>query len=153
MNQAVDGFFDEAGNFALECQLPPAIYNPIEALLGEYDLLKSQLSFISANAKKDQLAFSHFLHGNKHSGVHSFNVDSIFNLEGALRSLNSSYWSKAMKLTDAMDVFSAKKRNEWSSMIHEMKTPLKLFQAPNRDLRRNHILRFHRNFNARTRWP
>lgn len=123
MNQAVDGFFDEAGNFALECQLPPAIYNPIEALLGEYDLLKSQLAFISANAKKDQLALSHFLHGNKHSGVHSFNVDSIFNLEGALRSLNSSYWSKAMKLTDAMDVFSATKRNEWSNMIHEMKTP------------------------------
>lgn len=117
------GLFDETGSEVVENKLPPTIFNPLEALIGEYEVLKKQLEFISTNAKKDSVAFSHFLHGNSARGVASFNVESIFDINGGMRSLDATYWSKAMSLTKTMDVFSAKKRNEWTNMIHDMKTP------------------------------
>lgn len=123
MNKLVEGnLFDENGS-VISNELPPAIYNPLDALLAEYDVLKTQIEFISETAKKESRAFSHFLHGNSSRGIASFNVESIFDKEGAFRSLDATYWSNAMALTKTMDVFCAKNRNEWNNKIHEMKTP------------------------------
>lgn len=123
MNAPVNlDIFDESGNEVVN-QLPLSVYNPLEALIGEYELLKKQLEYISETAKRDSAAFSHFLWGNRGNGIASFNVESIFDIKGGMRSLDATYWSKAMSLTKTMDVFAAEKRNEWNEMISKMTTP------------------------------
>ncbi len=123
MNAPVNlDIFDESGNEVVN-QLPLSVYNPLEALIGEYELLKKQLEYISETAKRDSAAFSHFLWGNRGNGIASFNVESIFDIKGGMRSLDATYWSMAMSLTKTMDVFAAEKRNEWNEMINKMTTP------------------------------
>lgn len=125
MNKAVDGnLFDSNGNVIADNNLPVEIYSPLEGLLAQYEILKKQIGYISDQATKENAAFLHFLEGNgRDVGIRSFNVGAIFKLEGAMASLNADFWSKAMKLTDTLSVFSAEKRNEWHDKVREMTTP------------------------------
>jgi hypothetical protein len=47
----------------------------------------------------------------------------LFDYTRAKSVLDSEFWSKAMQMTDVLEFMSASKRNEWSQMIHENKTP------------------------------
>lgn len=123
MNMAVDSFLvDESGSVLSEDK-SPSIYNPLDALIGEYEITKSRIENVACLMQQDKNAVRHFLQGNKNSGVASFNVDSLFNENGAIRSLNAEYWTKAIALTKTRDVFSAKMRNEWDKKINDMDTP------------------------------
>lgn len=124
MNKLADGnLFDENGHAIALSALPVSFYSPLDSLFNEYDGLKEQMLFIADKANKENRAFSHFMHGNGNHGLASFNVKSVFNIEGGLRSLDATFWSSAISLTKTMDVFSAQKRNEWNEMINKMKTP------------------------------
>lgn len=63
----------------------------------------------------------HFFAGN--TKVSSYEIKDLFQVEGALASLDSSYWSKVVSMTDVVDCMPAKRRNEWQDMIRERKTP------------------------------
>ncbi len=44
-------------------------------------------------------------------------IEALFNLPGAIASLNASYWSKAMHLTDVLDVMPQARRSAWHEQI------------------------------------
>ena len=50
-------------------------------------------------------------------------IERLFAPEGAIKALNSHYWSKAMSLTDVYDAMPQKRRDEWSQSIRDMTAP------------------------------
>lgn len=125
MDQAEILFASEAeGKGAVGTSLPLTVYNPLEALISSYQDERSGVEQISAYASDKHGLFTYFISGNG-SKVYGGGLNSValFDLKGALASLNAHYWSKALALTDVLEVMSADKRNEWHTMISEDKTP------------------------------
>ncbi len=55
--------------------------------------------------------------GSSDRHLSSSTVGTMFNLDGAIAHLNASFWSKAMQLTDVLDVMPQARRNEWYEQI------------------------------------
>ena len=102
----------------------PASNDMIDGLVAQYRVIRANVEKI-ANAMTGETAgaVSYFLSGNKddRSGLPS--VERLFRLEGALASLNSAFWSKAMHLTDVLDMMPQKRRDEWNKSITDMTCP------------------------------
>ncbi|NIF02582.1 DUF4942 domain-containing protein [Pantoea sp. Acro-805] len=67
----------------------------------------------------------HFLRGNLHGsrGYHVPPVSKLFDLPGALASLNADFWQQALSLTDVYEYMPNDRRNDWNNQIQEMKAP------------------------------
>ncbi|HAT3797044.1 TPA: DUF4942 domain-containing protein, partial [Serratia marcescens] len=67
----------------------------------------------------------HFLEGNQNQDRRHYigSVDQLFKLEGAIASLNSTFWQKALNMTDVYEYMPNNRRTEWNEQIREMKTP------------------------------
>lgn len=50
-------------------------------------------------------------------------VESLFDQEKAIAALNSEFWSRALALTDVLDLMPQKRRDEWQAQIRERTTP------------------------------
>jgi hypothetical protein len=92
----------------------------LQILFAEYDSKRSGIESIAGFVKDKIELTRYFLTGNKTS---SFLADEIFELAGAISALNSEYWSKVIEMTDVLECMPADKRNDWSEMIHDLKTP------------------------------
>src|SRR3546814_20159593 len=68
---------------------------------------------------------NYFLDGNAdNDGRHSLaHVERLFEADGAIKSLNASYWNQALKLTDVLDCMPEKRRQEWYEQIREKQAP------------------------------
>lgn len=68
-----------------------------------------------------------FLEGNgtEERGRRSLHLSAaqLFEVQGAVRALNSASWSKALGLTDVYDMMPQKRRDEWNTSIREMTCP------------------------------
>lgn len=67
----------------------------------------------------------YFLQGNgcDKRGYSSLRAERLFQRKGAVAALNATYWSKALALTDVLDVMPQNRRNDWHKQITEMETP------------------------------
>ncbi|WP_257291415.1 DUF4942 domain-containing protein [Endozoicomonas sp. ONNA1] len=102
--------------------------NKLLQLFNERDEKKNKLSQMSEVFKDQEYKglVNYFITGNTKDDYHRYNVSrlagELFDLEGALKSLDASYWSKAMTLTDVYDVMPEKRRDEWNDKIRNHDT-------------------------------
>ncbi len=96
-------------------------------LLGQYQHMRTRIEALAEHVSgENAAAMSYFLDGNKDpngNGRYSIAANRLFEAKGAIACLNSAYWSKALVLTDVLDMMPQKRRSEWSETIREMKVP------------------------------
>jgi len=116
-----------AGDVITDTFFAPADTDLIDGLLGSYRLMRTKLADISATVRSgvNSEAVAYFLSGNLHRerGYHVPPVGKLFDLPGAVASLNADFWQKALSLTDVYEYMPNERRNEWNNQIHEMKAP------------------------------
>lgn len=116
-----------AGEVISDSFFAPVEADMIDGLLGRYALTRAKLNEISAalrSGENDQ-AVSHFLRGNLNNGrgYHVPPVSVLFDLPGAVASLNAEFWQTALNMTDVYEYMPNERRNEWNEQIREMKAP------------------------------
>lgn len=103
----------------MELILKTDLSTNISPIFEEYQKDLHALEEISNISKNAQNNFHHFVKGNNIS----LSLREFFNIEGAIKSLNATYWEKVIKLTNVLDVMTADKREEWRKNINECNTP------------------------------
>jgi hypothetical protein len=97
------------------------VLNSVEALfLDHSEKLAGMVKIANFVNGKDEL-INYFISGA--SSSLSLMAKELFDLEKAKVTLDAEFWSKAIHMTDVLECMSAKKRNEWSAMIHDKSTP------------------------------
>jgi len=116
--QEVCDVFDVAQQGAL------TIHTPLEALFSAYRKDRDSVEKIASFVVQEMGAMSYFLEAamvDKRTG--SLSARSLFDLGPAIKALDANFWSRAIALTDVLDVMDAKSRNEWTEMIQKHVTP------------------------------
>lgn len=115
------------GDVITDTFFAPADTDLIDGLLGSYRLMRTKLADISATIRSgvNSEAVAYFLSGNLHRerGYHVPPVGKLFDLPGAVASLNADFWQKALSLTDVYEYMPNERRNDWNEQIREMKAP------------------------------
>ncbi len=104
----------------------PVSTDAISAMVAQYDAVRSRIEQIASVVTGEMAsAMSYFLEGNADTNSRwaAPSVERLFKLEGAVAALNASYWSKALALTDVLDLMPQKRRDEWHKSIREHQTP------------------------------
>lgn len=107
----------------------PVASDLIDGLLGQYQMQRRRCEELAAKMDDpDTQATIHwFLDGNytDDRGRHSLAMSAaqLFCLPGAIAALNSAYWSKALAMTDVIDMMPQKRRSEWHETISGHKAP------------------------------
>jgi predicted RNA methylase len=116
---------DFAGDVDILDREPETFFAPvatdlIEGLLAEYQSRRRQILQLH-DVVKGELgnAVHYFIEGNAgDERMHrSIYLDRLFELEPALKQLDSAYWSKALALTDVYDYMPQKRRDEWNEQL------------------------------------
>lgn len=101
-----------------------ALYTPLDGLIAEYRKEREAIEQIAGYVAGKTDVISYFIEGaKKEKGYGAVSARTLFDLEPAVRALDAYYWSRAMQLTDVLDVMDAKRRNEWSNLIQKHETP------------------------------
>ncbi len=101
----------------------PAATDMLDSLLGQYKLTRHRISEVAAYVKSETPAavLHYFLDGNhtEDRGRRTLELSTaqLFQEEGAVASLNAAYWSKALAMTDVLDLMPQKRRDEWHAQI------------------------------------
>lgn len=101
----------------------PAPTDLVSSLVSEYNAYKGHINnvadFMAGSDAASALGF--FISGNANSergsSTLSLTCEQLFRREGAVAALNARYWSKALQLTDVMDIMPEARRNEWHEQI------------------------------------
>ena len=111
---------------------PDGIFAPVSpdllgALLRQYEIARGHIAQVAAIATGEAFAgtMNYFISGNcDRDGRNAYaGVTKMFNEAGAVAALNSSYWQKALKLTDVYEMMPQKRRDEWNEQISKNQTP------------------------------
>ncbi|WP_126448041.1 DUF4942 domain-containing protein [Sulfuricystis multivorans] len=101
-----------------------ALYTPLNALFAEYQKLRADIEQISGYVAGASDVMCYFLAGaQKERSVGHYTATELFAAGPAIRALDSYFWSRAMKLTDVLDLMPAEVRNEWTRQIRAHETP------------------------------
>lgn len=100
----------------------PVSTSAIDVLLAEYRNKVARIRTLSETVGTDDCV-SYFIAGNSNEHRYSLSVSQLFSVDAALGALNSDYWSRAMALTDVLDVMNNDRRNDWSENIRNHKCP------------------------------
>lgn len=123
MSAVLDVVDDAAEFFA------PANTDALDSLLGQYRLARSRIAEVAAFTGGETAAavLHYFLDGNasESRGRHSLSLSAaqLFTEDGAVAALNSAYWSKALALTDVVDMMPQARRSEWHEQIRSHQCP------------------------------
>lgn len=105
----------------------PVSTDLLDTLVAEYRLQRQKIEQVCSALGNHGLGsvISHFIAGNSHQSDrhHVPSSEKLFQRDGAIKSLNSTYWDKALRLTDVLDVMPQARRDEWHKSIREMTTP------------------------------
>ncbi|WP_085337049.1 DUF4942 domain-containing protein [Serratia marcescens] len=103
----------------------PAATDLVDGLLGQYKHLRADIEQMAGVISTHHASVHHFLEGNQNQDRRHYigSVDQLFKLEGAIASLNSTFWQKALNMTDVYEYMPNNRRTEWNEQIREMKTP------------------------------
>ena len=104
---------DESREFFAPCDS-----DVIDSLIGEYESIKAKIERISTTMTHPEYtgALQHFLDGNS-AERWAPSVESLFALKGAMFSLNSAYWARALALTDVYDTMPQARRDYWNAQL------------------------------------
>lgn len=98
-------------------------------LLGEHRQRAARIEFVSQFMEKPETqdVLHYFLQGNASDSRGSRSLDlsakQLFQTAGAVAALNAAYWSKALALTDVLEMMPQARRSEWHEIIRTQKTP------------------------------
>jgi hypothetical protein len=104
----------------------PVSTDAISGMVAQYDAMRQRIERIADMvAGENEAAISYFLDGNADRGSRwaAPGVARLFDRAGAVAALNSAYWSKALQLTDVLDLMPQARRDEWHKAITEHQTP------------------------------
>ena len=107
----------------------PADTDMVDGLIGQYRHSRREIAEVAAFVadRLDGGAIDYFLDGNRdeNAGRHALATSArkLFDEAGAVRALNSAYWSKALALTDVLDAMPQARRTEWHEQISSHKCP------------------------------
>lgn len=124
---------DDAGFFA------PVSFDALDSLLHAYQTLRARIDVVAEFVKGPEAAsvMHYFLEGNRSDerGRMSLerSADQLFNPLGAIGALNAAYWSKALQLTDVLDMMPQARRNEWHEQMRNPCGIEKDYHAVQRD--------------------
>lgn len=110
------------GQESMEEFFAPARNDLIDNLIAQYRRDRENIDKLAAIIAGDLGGVvHHFIEGNAgddrlHRALY---VDKLFRTPLAYKALDSSYWSKALQLTDVMDYMPQKRRNEWNQQLTE----------------------------------
>ncbi len=111
--QNVNGELVEGGEF-----FAPASTDLLDSLLGQYKQLRGDIEMIGALVTTHHASVHHFLNGNKGDRDRSHkSVAEIFQIPGAVASLNAEFWQKALSMTDVYEYMPNNRREEWNEQI------------------------------------
>ena len=105
----------------------PAKTDLIDSLVAEYRQAESRIHEVCALMLGDNKStLRYFLEGN--GGQHGVRLshtttNRLFESEGAIAALNAHYWSRALQLTDVLEIMPQRRRDDWFEQISEHKTP------------------------------
>ena len=99
----------------------PAATDMIDGLLGQYSTMRAKVERVASVMNGPDLsgALHYFAEhaGRNDRHLSASTVEQLFALDGAIAHLNAAYWSKAMQLTDVLDVMPQARRDEWHKQI------------------------------------
>ena len=103
----------------------PVPSDQIAVLLGQYRALKNKIEDVSRRMIDEGAdILPYFLDGNAtNRRFMTHTVTEMFKSDGAIAALNADFWSKALNLTDVIEVMPQARRDEWYSLIYDHKTP------------------------------
>jgi len=122
MSEVIETLYGEISDGAF---FAPASSDLVDSLIGQYKLLRADIEMMSGLINTHHASVHHFLEGNQdHDRRHYFGgVSNLFKLEGAIASLNATFWQKTLNMTDVYQYMPNNRRTEWNEQIREMKTP------------------------------
>lgn len=101
-----------------------AIYTPLDALFVEYRKLRAEIEQIASYVACASDVMPYFCDAARiELKIGKFSAQNLFRAGPAIRSLDARFWSRAMRLTDVLDLMPAEARNEWSRQIKANETP------------------------------
>ncbi|MGF6603329.1 putative RNA methylase [Paraburkholderia sp. GAS448] len=118
--------------FEVEIDTPSEFFAPVSSdvfntLIGEYNATRAKIIELAdvATGHAFSTAMAYFIEGNAgDERMHrSLYVDKLFQVDGAIKALNASYWRRALNLTDAYELMPQKRRDEWDKDIREGNMP------------------------------
>lgn len=103
----------------------PAPSDLLDTLLGQYDHARAGVGSLAAYMREHlaggNSVLDYFLEGNRSDERGRCSLSNsaaqLFDEAGAVASLNAAYWSKALQLTDVLDMMPQKRRTEWHQSI------------------------------------
>lgn len=101
----------------------PVSFDLIDSLLSEFDSHSRSIAAVAefVAGRMASSVIHYFLEGNRSEerGRTSLEMSAVqlFDPEGALGALRAAFWSKALQLTDVLDLMPQKRRDEWSAQI------------------------------------
>ncbi len=104
----------ESDDFLAEISAPVS-FDLISSLVGQYQHQKKEIETVAEfmAAPKNAGTLRYFLDGNEVTG----SLGSTFSLSGAINSLNSDFWGRALALTDILESMPAEQRHAWYDQI------------------------------------
>ena len=100
------------------------LHTPLDALIAEYRKKCDDIKRIAAYVAGETDVMGYFLEGARvEHNVGNYCATSLFQVEPAIRALDAFFWSRAMRLTDCLELMPADKRNEWNEQIRKHQTP------------------------------
>jgi len=94
----------------------PVSTDAITSMVAQYDAGRARIEQIAAVVTGEMAsAMAYFLEGNADTNSRwaAPSVERLFQPAGAIAALNAAYWSKALALTDVLDLMPQKRRDEW----------------------------------------
>lgn len=96
----------------------PASTDLLDSLLGQYKQLRADIEMMGELVQKHSASVHHFLKGNMddRNRWHR-SVVELFQIPGAVASLNAEFWQKALSMTDVYEYMPNNRREEWNEQI------------------------------------
>jgi hypothetical protein len=107
----------------------PASTDMIDGLVGQYRQARQRIAEVAdfVNGELHAGVMHYFLEGNRNEQRGRMSLEAsaaqLFNPDGAVAALNSAFWSKAMHLTDVLNIMPQARRDEWHKSIHDQTCP------------------------------
>lgn len=105
----------------------PMTPNSIDILIGEYKQQRKKIEQVHEALWDNGLGsvIHNFIEGNgaELNVRHSPNAQKLFDKDGAIKHLNASFWDRALRMTDVLDLMPQNRRVEWHEQIRAMTTP------------------------------
>jgi hypothetical protein len=99
----------------------PAPSDMIDGLLGQHAFMRRKIERVAEVMNSPDLdgALHYFAEhaGSYDRHISSHTVQNLFDLDGAIAYLHAAFWSKAMHLTDVLDVMPQARRDAWHKQI------------------------------------